>query len=170
MPQDFSFMKSGLLGNADTTAMDPMEELKIMSLIMTFLEYAMKNANEYVNKMGRNGITTKDLEYAMKNEVFAFLTRNQAEIQEKTAEYFEDISQDQDTNASSSDEEYESDEMELDEFTIDDSELEDFTRYTGNTDELCLQMNESYDRWDDWTPENDFETSLKHSIDNTFKN
>ena len=146
MPQDFSFMKSGLLGNADTTAMDPMEELKIMSLIMTFLEYAMKN------------------------EVFAFLTRNQAEIQEKTAEYFEDISQDQDSDASSSDEEYESDEMELDEFTIDDSELEDFTRYAGNTNELCLQINESYDRWDDWTPENDFETSLKHSIDNTFKN
>ena len=47
MPQDFSFMKSGLLGNADTTtAIDPVEELKIMSLIMTFLEYAMKNANE----------------------------------------------------------------------------------------------------------------------------
>ena len=165
MPQDFSFMKSGLLGNVDTTTMGPMEELKLMSLIMTFLEYAMKNANEYVNKIGRNGITTKDLEYAMKNEVFAFLTRNQNEIQEKTAEYFEDISQDQD-----SDEEYESDEMELDEFTIDDSELEDFTRYTGNTNELCIQMNESYDRWDEWTPENDFETSLKLSIDNTFKN
>jgi len=142
-------MKSGLLGNVDTTTMDPMEELKLMSLIMTFLEYAMKNANEYVNKMGRNGITTKDLEYAMKNEVFSFLTRNQAEIQEKTAEYFEDISQDQDSDASSSDEEYESDEMELDEFTIDDSELEDFTRYTGNADELCIQMNESYDRWEE---------------------
>jgi hypothetical protein len=160
-------MKSGLLGNADTTAMDPVEELKIMSLIMTFLEYAMKNANEYVNIMGRNGITTKDLEYAMKNEVFAFLTRNQAEIQEKTAEYFEDISQDY---HQSSDEESDSDEMDLDEFTIDDSELEEFTRYTGNTDELCIQMNESYDRWNDWVPENDFETSLKQSIDNTFKN
>jgi len=87
------------------------------------------------------------MEYAMK--YCAMYTVGQA-----TGSMFPEIYQEDE------DEEYESDE-EMDIVSVE--ECPPFERYSGN-DMTLLKMNEAYDRWEAWVPQNPTEHMLKNAI------
>ena len=71
---DYSFMKSGG-GDLITHNMSETEKVKIASLLITFMKYAMRTAAEYTSHCNRKGITPTDISYALKHEVFQFIKR-----------------------------------------------------------------------------------------------
>jgi hypothetical protein len=74
-------------------------------------------------------------------------------VGQTTGTMFPDIYQEEDSE-SDSDEEME---------VVSDDECPTFERYSGN-DQTFLQMNEAYDRWDTWVPQNPTEHMLKNAI------
>jgi len=60
-------------------------------------------------------------------------------------------------------EELTEEEMEEGEEDVDPEECPDFVRYSG-TDQTFLQINEAFDRWNTWQPQNPTEHMLKNAI------
>lgn len=68
---DYSFMQSGLSGDYNPMASISPEDLIL--LLGVFSKNAIAKATRHVKLCGRNGVTRKDMEYALKYEVFDFL-------------------------------------------------------------------------------------------------
>jgi hypothetical protein len=117
------------------------------NLLLPVLEQSTLLAAEYSKACGRDTLLPEDMEYAMK--YCAMYTVGQA-----TGSMFPEIYQEGD------DEEYESDE-EMDIVSVE--ECPPFERYSGN-DMTLLKMNEAYDRWNSWEPQNPTEHMLKNAI------
>ena len=112
-------------------------------IIMPVMESAIVVGGEYAKKTGRDTLTGKDLEYAMK-----FCARYVTGKHIGTI--FPELQYDSDEGSNSSD--------------AGSDEEPAFTRYTGE-DETLRKVNECYDTWDDWVPLNPTEQMLKKSID-----
>lgn len=158
---DFSWMKTGS-SLQSTTGVSKKEQIQILSLIMTFMEYSLRNALVYSQQCNRNGVTERDIEYGMKYEVFKFLERDNTEISQKAEEYLNDI-----VNCSDSDSDDES-ESDFDMNLLSPDEINPFTRYTDTKSDLCININKAYDNWHNWIPETPFEVCLRDSINKTF--
>ena len=128
---------------------DGMAEQYITSMtniLLPVFERGVILAAEYSKACGRDTLLPEDMEYAMK--YCAMYTVGQT-----TGTMFPDIYQEEDSE-SESDEEME---------VVSDDECPTFERYSGN-DQTFLQMNEAYDRWDTWVPQNPTEHMLKNAI------
>ena len=68
---DYSFMQSGLSG--DYNPMASISPQDLILLLGVFSKNAIAKASRHVKLCGRNGVTKKDMEYALKYEVFDFL-------------------------------------------------------------------------------------------------
>jgi hypothetical protein len=105
---DYSFMKTGFNTVNDTKEVEiDLENIEI--LLSVFINNALKNAAKYSTLCKRNGVTTEDIKYSLKYEVFEFLnTPNLKEnIENARKEYYEDLE-----NEEYSDDEYSDDEDE----------------------------------------------------------
>lgn len=136
-------MQTGFGDAGDRMAEQYMETMT--NILVPVLEQAVVLAAEYSKACGRDTLLPEDMEYTMK--YCAMHTVGQA-----TGSMFPEIYQ--------GDEEEESDEeMEV----VSDDECPSFERYSGN-DATFIQINDAYDRWDSWEPQNPTEHMLKNAI------
>jgi hypothetical protein len=145
---DFSFMKSGF----DLTQPDDEEfEKNTATIIVTYADHALRTAALYVSHhKERNGITPEDIKRAMMLEMFLF--KNRPNLLEKAEEIREMLF---------GDEELDSDEEEE---RVDMCHGEEFSENVCNCT-VCKCMNNIYTRWEGWTPQSLFETTIKKHID-----
>lgn len=114
------------------------------NLLMPVMERSTILAAEYSKACGRDTLLPEDMEYAMK--YCAMYTVGQ-DVGSLFPEIYEEG------------EEEEEEEMPI----VDPEECPPFERYSGD-DPTFLQMNEAYDRWDSWQPQNPTEQMLKNAI------
>lgn len=115
----------------------------MIDIMLPVMEQTMILAGTYSKACGRNTILPEDMEYAMK--YCARYTVGQ-HIGSLLPEIYD---------------EEDSDESDIEEVAPED--CPPFTRYTGE-DPTCLKMNEAFDTWDSWSPQNPTEHMLKNAI------
>jgi hypothetical protein len=132
-------------GFGDGGSMMAEQYMKTMTdLLLPVLERGTLLAAEYSKGCGRDTLLSEDMEYAMKYCVMHTVGNT-------VGPSFPEIYEDTD----------DSDDEEMEVATID--ECPPFVRYSG-TDPLLLQVNEAYDQWDAWNPQNPTEQMLKNAI------
>lgn len=123
-----------------------MLEQAAMDILLPVLESSMVLAAHYTKCSGRNTVTKRDLELALKYTA-------QHHVGDKIGSMFPEIYEESDTDSIESGEESE----------VDDDD-EPFTEYQGD-DEWCVKMNKSLDTWDTWNPVGIAEILLKDAIE-----
>ena len=117
----------------------------MIDILLPVLEKSMLFASEYSKACRRDIVLPEDMEYATK--YCAMYT----------------VGQDTGTLLPDLYDEEESDEDEDDIEEVDEEDCPPFERYTG-VDERFILMNQAYDRWDSWIPQNPTEQMLKNAI------
>ena len=143
---DFTFMKTGF----DLMQPDDEEfEQNTAAIIVTYAEQALRSAALYVtHHETRNGITPEDIKRAMMLEMFLFKKRSN--LLEKAEEIKKML--------------FEEDEDSEDEDVVNMTEEEEFSENNCQC-AICKCTNNIYTRWENWIPENLFETVIKKHID-----
>lgn len=123
-------------------------EQTAIDIIQPVLEQALVLSGEYAKACGRDTILSQDMEYCIK-----YCAMNTVGLH--SGSLFPEI--------------YDGDDEDSDEedFEIVNEKEEGlkFERYSGGDDKF-LKINESYDIWDEWVPQNEAEQMIKDSIDN----
>lgn len=114
------------------------------NILLPVIERSTLLAAEYSKACGRDTLLPEDMEYAMK--YCAMYTVGNT-IGSTFPEIYEDS------------EDSEDEDMEV----VDEDECPSFVRYSGS-DPILLQVNDAYDRWNDWIPQNPTEQILKNAI------
>jgi histone H3/H4 len=134
-------MKTGF--GESSGAYEEAQQNALIGILMPVLERSMMLAAQYSKACDRDTVLGEDMEYAIKYCVMYTVGQNIGSI---CPEIY---------NEESSDEE-----------DVEEVEPEDcpqFTRYTGS-EQIFIQMNEAYDRWDTWIPQSPVEEMLKNAI------
>ena len=113
-----------------------------MNVIQPVLELSIYMAARYAHACGRDIVTQKDVEYAMKYVAMH-------KVGDQVGSYLSDEEDDSD-----------------DEEAIETTEDGEFTRYEGD-DENFLKINRAYDEWESWEPGCIAEQVIKNAIDKT---
>ena len=113
------------------------------NILLPVIERSTLLAAEYSKACGRDTLLPEDMEYAMK--YCAMYTVGNT-IGSTFPEIYEDS------------EDSEDEDMEV----VDEDECPSFVRYSGS-DPILLQVNDAYDRWNDWIPQNPTEQILKNA-------
>ena len=142
---DYSFMKSGS-GNDINLSQKQIEELQ--SLVLLFAENAFKTAAQYVKHANRNIIQLKDIQNCMKIEAMVFCKKDNTLNDAK--KLLEEIKNEEDE-----------DDDDLDDILT--NEDEEFTLSTCPCP-LCVIVKNLDTYWENWTPTNPLESSLKNNI------
>ena len=148
--EDYSFMKSGFdnLESKDETLEN------IGSLVMVFMENAMKSADIYVRHAKRKQITPEDIKRALMLEVFFMKQRpNMLEQCEEMKKTIQEIIKDEEENG---------EEMIIGE-EEEEEEEEEFTESKCQC-AMCNCFNTIYTRWENFTPEQPMEMILAKHI------
>ena len=146
---DYSFMKSGFdnLESKDETLEN------IGSLVMVFMENAMKSADIYVKHAKRKQITPEDIKRALMLEVFFMKQRpNMLEQCEEMKKTIQEIIKDEEENG--------------EEMIIGEEEEEEEEEFTESKCQcaMCNCFNTIYTRWENFTPEQPMEIILAKHI------
>jgi|TARA_R110001583_G_scaffold59806_1_gene177865 hypothetical protein len=116
------------------------------NILLPVMEKSTLLAAEYSKACGRDIIVSEDMEYAMK---YCAMYKVGESIGSTMPEIYE--------------EELTEEEMEEGEEDVDPEECPEFVRYSG-TNQTFLQVNEAFDRWNAWQPQNPTEQMLKNAI------
>tara|TARA_B110000261_G_scaffold164374_1_gene213623 strand:+ start:4801 stop:5268 length:468 start_codon:yes stop_codon:yes gene_type:complete len=121
----------------------------MINIVQPVIEKSTLLAAEYCKACGRDVILSEDMEYAMKYCAINTVGKTIGSIM---PEIYDEGGSDEDSGTS----------------TDEDSDvpIEDcppFERYSGN-DPTFLQINNAYDQWDEWVPQNPTEELLKNAI------
>ena len=126
------------------------QKYNIIATICHFTENALKTATHYVEHSKRNAITKEDIKRGLIMEVFLFGKRgNEMGEIVKIKKDIEEHKNDEDTDIS--------------DLIINDNEIMPFA----NSDcscALCINMNNIYDKWNNFTPSTQIETIMKKHI------
>ena len=146
---DYSFMKSGFdnLESKDETLEN------IGSLVMVFMENAMKSADIYVRHAKRKQITPEDIKRALMLEVFFMKQRpNMLEQCEEMKKTIQEIIKEEEENG--------------EEMIIGEEEEEDEEEFSESKCQcaMCNCFNTIYTRWENFTPEQPMEIILAKHI------
>jgi len=148
MADDYSFMKSGF---DNLVHEDPTEN--IASIVLVFMENAVKSASIYVKHAKRNSITPEDIKRGLMLEIFFIKQRpnmlEQCEEMKKTI------------NKILEEEDYESDEGFDEDYIINDDEP---FRESECKCAMCNCMNTIYTRWEGFTPQTSIEKAMFNHI------
>ena len=131
--------------------------LKIEATLMKFMENAVVLGAQYAKAAGRDTLTSKDIEYALKYNVHEFVQDD--EFEKECDKYVKSKMSWADTE-DSSEEEYDSEEEE--------EEEEEFTRADNSSDPIIIKMNKYVDEWSDYQPTDRLQQIIKQSIDSKF--
>ena len=127
----------------------------IGSLVMVFMENAMKSADIYVKHAKRKQITPEDIKRALMLEVFFMKQRpNMLEQCEEMKKIIQEIIKDEEENG--------------EEMIIGEEEEEDEEEFTESKCQcaMCNCFNTIYTRWENFTPEQPMEIILAKHISN----
>ena len=136
-------LQTGFGDAGDRMAEQYMETMT--NILVPVLEQAVVLAAEYSKACGRDTLLPEDMEYTMK--YCAMHTVGQT-----TGSMYPEIYQ-------GAEEEESDEEMEV----VSEDECPSFERYSGN-DATFIQINDAYDRWNSWEPQNPTEHMLKNAI------
>ena len=124
----------------------------IASIIIAFMENAVKSAAIYVKHAHRNSISVEDIKRALMLEVFFMKQRpNMLEQCEKIKKMIKEI--------------HNKDDSDSDEEIIYDDEEDEF-KESECTCPMCGCMNTTYTRWEGFVPETSIEKALHKHIEN----
>jgi len=138
-------MQSGFGDAGDRMAEQYIETMT--NILLPVFEKGTLLAAEYCKACGRDTLLSEDMEYAMK---YCAMNAVGETVGTMFPELYEDVCEDSDES---------DDEMEV----VDANECPTFQRYSG-VDPQFIQINEAYDRWDSWVPQNPTEQMLKNAI------
>jgi|TARA_B110000259_G_scaffold185610_1_gene235012 hypothetical protein len=113
------------------------------NILLPVIERGTLLAAEYSKACGRDTLLPEDMEYALK---YCVMYTVGSTIGPMFPEIYED-------------EEDSDEEMEI----VSIEECPPFVRYSG-ADETFIQVNDAYDHWDEWVPQNPTEIMLKNAI------
>ena len=158
-PSEINFtIKTG----SDLTQQNELDDEKaidIITLITTFMQNSLRSADIYVKHSNRKTITSKDIQMAMKYEVFEFTNRNnQKELSETkkeiTKDYFDILENGE------RDDDFDYDEA------VDNLIEETKEKYCKSkcNCEICEKMNYIDKAWVHWQPKTNLEKILKIHI------
>ena len=116
-----------------------------IDMLTPVMEGAMIAAAHYAKGCNRNTVTAQDVQYGMRYCA-------QHAVGKHMGTLFPELEDDEDDDDDGSVEEVDEDD-------------EPFTRYEGTDDETLIQMNKSYDEWNEWVPTNMIESMIKSAID-----
>lgn len=136
-------MQTGLVG--DDSNMVEQYTKSMIDIMTPVMEKGVILAAQYSKACGRDVILPEDIEYAMKYCVMYTVGQDIGSM-------FPDVY----------DEEESDDEEDIVE-EVDDEDCPPFVRYSGE-DERFIQMNQAYDRWNEWVPQSPVEQMLKNAI------
>ena len=146
MAEDYSFMKSGF---DNLVHEDPTEN--IASIVLVFMENAVKSAAIYVKHAKRNAITPEDIKRGLMLETFFIKQRpNMLEQCEEMKKTINRILEEED----------ESDEDEEDFITDEEEEFKESECQCA----LCNCMNNIYTRWEGFIPQTSIERAMFNHI------
>jgi len=162
-------MRSGPGVYEDDRELSSEFKLQLSAYMAVFMEKAVESALLYAKHAHRTGVTGKDVNLALKREVFCFVKRSG--IYEECREAFAEMSQmsetsseDLESDGDGEEEEEEGGEEEGTERPVTpDSPEMPFTR-SSCTCTVCDGMNNVSETWDAWEPENPLEFALHSSI------
>lgn len=138
-------MQTGFGDSGDNMAKQYISTM--MNIVTPVLEKSMVLACEYAKACGRDIVLPEDIEYASK--YCAMYT-----VGEDIGTIFPEIYNEDDEDEEEGDDIIEE---------VDEQECPPFARYSG-TEERFKRINEAYDRWDSWQPQNPTEVMLKNAI------
>jgi hypothetical protein len=114
------------------------------NILNPVMESGVVFAGMYAKACDRDTITSTDMEYGIKHAALHVLGKIVGSIIQE-------------------------DEIDNEDEVIDiDEEEESFTCYTGTTNILAIQMNESYDKWAEWEPTSPMESMIKSAVNQNF--
>jgi len=119
------------------------------NILLPVFEKGTLLAAEYCRACGRDTLLSEDMEYAMK---YCAMNAVGETVGSMFPDLYEEVCEDED-------EEDPEEEMDV----VDVSECPAFERYSGSDPKFVL-VNEAYDRWDAWIPQNPTEQMLKNAI------
>ena len=139
-------MQTGFGG--DSSAMAEQYMNTMIDLMMPVMENSVVLAAEYSKACGRDIILPEDMEYATK-----YCAMNT--VGQSVGTLFPEIYNED------GDEEEEEEEVEMEEVPQED--CPPFVKYSGGEEKFIL-MNQAYDNWENWVPQNPAEQMLKNAI------
>ena len=146
---DYSFMKSGFdnLESEDDTLEN------VGSIVMVFMENAIKSADIYVKHAKRKELTSEDIKRGLMLEVFFMKNRpNMMEQCDEMKKKIQEIIREEENS---------------EEIIIDDNEYKEEEFSESKCDcPMCGCFNTIYARWENFTPELPMEKILAKHIDN----
>ena len=150
MAEDYSFMKSGF---DNLVHEDPTEN--IASIVLVFMENAVKSAAIYVKHAKRNAITPEDIKRGLMLETFFIKQRpNMLEQCEEMKKTINRILEEED------------DDDDLDQLSNIYADEEEEFKESECQCALCNCMNNIYTRWEGFTPQTSIERAMyKHIND-----
>ena len=154
--ENYAFMRTGFNQTKQDSDNNLLENAT--SIIIYFMENAIKNAALFVSHAKRNAVSTEDIKRSMMLEMFLFNKREQniEALKEIKKEVFYKTEEE---------EEEDNDEMAISDAIMDDDEVDEYA--DSNCDcALCKSLNGIYERWEVWTPETPIERIIKKHIDN----
>ena len=153
---DYSFMKSGFNTLKEPEPNDPELVLQVASMVSAFAFNALDLAAKYVEHAKRQIISQTDIKICMKAETFKFLNRN--DTVENVNKWRNIIKKDlvKELNGEESESD---DEEDLVEDLVEDFKLSECTC------EMCTNINNIEQVWENWVPQTPIETALKKTID-----
>tara|TARA_B100001996_G_scaffold375616_1_gene355797 strand:- start:116 stop:535 length:420 start_codon:yes stop_codon:yes gene_type:complete len=125
-------------------------EQAAIEIITPVLEQSVLLAADYAKACGRDVILSKDFEYAIK---YCAMNTVGQRIGSQFPEIYEDNSEDEDSE--------DEDTLEI----VDETEEINFEPYSGDN-KTFTDVNESYERWENWEPQTPVEEMIKNAIDN----
>ena len=152
MAEDYSFMKSGF---DNLVHEDPTEN--IASIVLVFMENAVKSAAIYVKHAKRNAITPEDIKRGLMLETFFIKQRpNMLEQCEEMKKTINKILEEDDDD----------DDDDLDQLSNIYADEEEEFKESECQCALCNCMNNIYTRWEGFTPQTSIERAMyKHIND-----
>ena len=146
MAEDYSFMKSGF---DNLVQEDPTEN--IASIVLVFMENAIKSADIYVKHAKRKSITAEDIKRGLMLETFFIKQRpnmlEQCEEMKKIIKRIQEEDDNDDVTIFGDDDDFITDEEE--EFKESECQCP-----------MCNCMNTIYTRWEGFTPESSIERAM----------
>jgi len=136
-------MQTGFNGSTDDMANEYISTM--VDILLPILEQSMIMAGQYAKGCDRDVVLPEDVEYATK---YCAMRRVGQVIGSTMPEIYDES----DSDASSIEE-------------VAHEDCPEFVRYSGD-DSLLNEINQAYDMWDTWVPQNPTEEMLKNAINN----
>jgi hypothetical protein len=166
--EDYSFMRSGF-SNTKERGLDIDMMQKLVALVKTLMEDAVKSSEKFVKACGRNQIQDKDIAMGLKYETHEFLLQGDSLESKFAVNLEEEKNHTYDTDSEGGDSEEDSGEEESGEES--EEENEEFSTELKSNDPELMEIHRKFmkyhEEWDDWQPTDPVSIFMKSAVNKT---